>query len=193
MKHSTRRTRSRIYVIIAILIVGYIIFDKSMEDHRRLGETKAKLIAAKESIKVAPEWKLNTLTGGVFESQSLKGDVALLTFWSSSCNVCCSELPLLKSLDASYKDQGLKIVAISLDDHEDDDLRAFITGEQINYIVLRGETKVTKEFGGIDTVPQYFLIDRNGNVIKYFLGKLDENKIRPLIESTLSLSKGRNS
>lgn len=185
MKHSTRRTRSRIYVIIAILIVGYIIFDKSLEDHRRLGQTRAKIIAEKETIKVAPEWKLKTLSGGLFESQYLKGDVTLIAFWSSSCTVCLSEIPLLKTLDTTYQDQGFKIVAIAIDDRDDDDLRAFVLGKQINYIVLKADTKITKQFGEIELVPQYFLIDRDGNVTKFILGKLNENEIRPLIESAL--------
>lgn len=191
-KHSTSRTRSRIFIIIAILVVGYIIFDRMMEKYERSvegggspKELAMKQIADKEKIKVMPEWKLNNLAGGVFESSYLEGDVALITFWSSSCPVCRSELPLLKKLESQYQDKGFKIVAIALDDHEDEDLRAFVIGEGINYIVLRGNKKVTKKFGEIEVVPQSFLVDRKGNIIKYFLGKIDEKEIQPLVESAL--------
>ncbi len=192
MTKHTNRTRSRVFVIIAILVVGYIIFDRMMEKYEQsvlVGESPKsiilKQIAEKEKIKVLPEWKLHNLSGGVFESSYLKGDVALITFWSSACGVCRSELPLLKELDAQYKDKGFKIVGIALDDHDDDDLRAFVMGEKINYIVLRGDRKVTKAFGEIDVVPQSFLVDRKGNVIKYFLGKIDPKEIRSLIELAL--------
>lgn len=191
-RHSTSRTRSRVFVIIAFLVVAYIIFDRMMEKYEQsavIGSSPEliiqKQIAQKEKIKVLPEWKLNNLAGGVFESSYLKGDVALITFWSSVCGVCRSEFPLLKDLDVEYKDKGFKIVAIALDDHEDEDLRAFVIGEKINYIVLRGDRKVTKQFGEIDVVPQSFLVDRQGNVIKYFLGQIDPKEIRSLIESAL--------
>lgn len=195
-RHSTNRTRNRIYVVIAILVVGYVIYDRMMERYKYAGEhgqtgkylaeAKLKEIEEKEKIKVAPEWKLRNLSGGVFESKALEGDVALLTFWSSNCGVCRSEIPMLRDLDEKYKDKGFKIAAIALDDHEDQDLRAFVVGERIKYIVLRGDARMTKAFGRIEVVPQSFLIDRKGNVIKYFLGKINEKEIEPLIESALS-------
>lgn len=195
-RHSTNRTRNRIYVVIAILVVGYIICERMIETYHnpmgRVGsvgtsdEAVLRRIEEKEKIKVAPEWKLRNLTGGVFESKSLEGDVALITFWSSNCAVCRSEFSMLKGLQEKYKDKGFKIVAIALDDHEDQDLRALMIGEGLNYIVLRGTAKVTKKFGEIDVVPQSFLIDRKGNVVKYFLGKIREKEIEPLIESALS-------
>lgn len=195
-RHSTNRTRNRIYVVIAILVVGYVIYDRMIERyHNPMGkvgsvatsnEAVLRRIEEKEKIKVAPEWTLRNLTGELFESKSLDGDVSLITFWSSSCGVCRSELPMLKELQEKYKDRGFKVVAIALDDHEDEDLRAFVIGEQLNYIVLRGDTKVTKKFGEIDVVPQSFLIDRKGNVVKYFLGKISEKEVESLIESALS-------
>lgn len=200
--HGERRTRSRVYVVIAILVVGYVIYDKVMERYKHAGEygqtgkylkeAKLKRIEEKEKIKVAPEWRLNNLAGGVFDSEYLKGDVALITFWSSGCSVCRSEIPMMRDLDAKYKDKGFRIVAIALDDHEDEDLRAFVIGERIKYIVLRGNAKVTKAFGEIEVVPQSFLIDRKGNVIKYFLGKINEKEIEPLIEGALDFEKDKS-
>lgn len=187
--HGERKTRSRIYIIIAILVVGYVLFDRGMELYHQGGrspsEATLKMIEEKEKIKVAPTWKLNNLAGGVFDSEFLKGNVALIIFWSSSCNICCSELPLLKKLDEKYKDKGFKVVAIALDDHSDEDLQAFVLGKGLKFIVLRGDAKVSKAFGEIDVVPQTFLIDRQGNVIKYFLGKVSEEEVVPLIEAAL--------
>lgn len=188
-KHSTR-TKGRIFMVITILIVGYIIFDRLMEIYkqptRRGIPSEEAIITAKNAIKTAPQWKLNDLSGNSFNSDSLQGDVVLITFWTSTCSICRSEFPLLRKLQEEYKDNGFKVIAIALDEHEDQDLLAFTIGERLNYTVLRGNTKVAKAFGDIDIVPQSFLIDRHGNVIKFFLGKIDEAEVQRLIKSALS-------
>lgn len=182
--HHTRKTRNRIIVVLAVLVIGYLIFDKGMEKyHKKMGIHD--IILAKEEMKVAPDWSLKNFSGEVFESEYLKGDVSLIVFWVSTCHVCLSEIPLLKELDSEYKEKGFKIVAISLDELDDADLQAFVKAENIHYIVLRGDSKVTKQFGGIELVPQAFLIDRKSNIIKYFLGPIDKAEIKSLINRSL--------
>lgn len=183
IKHGTRRTKIRIYIVVSILLIAFLVFDKMRESHKK--ETEASSVAAKEQIKSMPQWKLYDLKGNLFNSEFLKGDIVLITFWSASCKICLSQVPVFKNLQAKYLDKGLKVVGIVLDERENDDIQAFVKGEGINYIVLRGDTKVAKEFGNISEVPELFLVDRNGNVIKYILGNIDETEISSLIEGLL--------
>lgn len=181
MRYYKRRTKIRLYIAICILILAFLVFDKMRENREKLiheGETAT-------SITSMPEWDLQDLEGNKMTYEFLKGDVALMTFWSIECEACLEEIPVLKALETKYSDKGFKIVAVVLDVREDVDISAFVKGEKINYIVLRGNADIVKKFAHVEEVPESFLFDRKGNLIHYKLGKLDQTQINSLIEDAL--------
>lgn len=181
MKHNTRRTKIRIYIAICILILAFLIFDK-MRENRKLSQEGTEKVTV-SSVTSMPEWDLQDLEGNKMSYEFLKGDVALITFWSIECEACLDEIPVLKDLETKYSDKGFKIVAVVLDVREDMDIAAFVKGEKINYIVLRGNADIVKKFAHVEEVPESFLFDRKGNLIYYKLGKLDQTELSLLIEN----------
>lgn len=186
MTHGTRRTKTRLYITICILILAFLVFDKMRENRAKLDqEGKSDKVAIATLIKSMPQWDLHDLEGNKVTSEFLKGNIVLINFWSIDCEPCLAEVSVLKDLQAKYADKGFKIVAIVLDVREDDDLEGFVKGEKINYIVLRGDADVVDKFAHVKEVPESFLFDRNGDLIYYNLGKLDETQVNALIESSL--------
>ena len=55
----------------------------------------------------------------------LKGQVILLDFWASWCAPCKSSFPAMQELHTKYKDKGLTIVAVSVDE-KPENMKAFL-------------------------------------------------------------------
>src|SRR5690348_18474857 len=59
---------------------------------------------------------LKDMNGHDVRLSDLKGKAILVNFWSTTCGPCQLETPELVDLAAKYKDRGLAVVGISIDD-----------------------------------------------------------------------------
>lgn len=180
MKQSTRKTKIRLYIVICIVILAFLVFDKMRE--KRAKDDNG---VSGASVTTMPQWTMRDMEGNKVSSKLFKGDVVLITFWSIDCETCLEEVTALKDLQAKYAEKGFKIVAVSLDVRDDADVKGFAKGENINYLVLRGTADTVNQFAHVKEVPESFLFNREGNLIYYNLGKIDLGKVNSLIESAL--------
>ena len=115
---------------------------------------------------LAPDFTLADLSGTPVTLSDLRGYVVLLDFWASWCDYCLSTMPHLETMRSRFADDGLVIVAVSLDRSEMD-ARAYIEGAgYTEFIVLRGslaEAEAVKtDLYGVAAIPHTFVIDRQG-------------------------------
>ncbi|MFM8413881.1 MAG: TlpA family protein disulfide reductase [Planctomycetota bacterium] len=108
------------------------------------------------------------LDGQKFDPASLAGKVVLVDFWATWCGPCVAEIPNMLTEYEKYHDKGFEIVGISLD-QDREALMNFVTERKIPWPVLHeqeGEgSHPLAEFYGINGIPQFVLIGRDGNVI----------------------------
>ena len=108
------------------------------------------------------------LDGNKFDPASLAGKVVLVDFWATWCGPCVAELPNMLTEYEKYHDKGFEIVGISLD-QDREALVNFVSERKIPWPVLHeqeGEgSHPLAEFYGINGIPQFVLIGRDGNVI----------------------------
>ena len=71
-----------------------------------------------------------------FKMADFKGKVAIVNFWATWCGPCKIEIPDFVKLYDQYKDKGLVIVGISIDDSPEQ-LQAFMKEYKMNYPVLQ--------------------------------------------------------
>lgn len=91
----------------------------------------------------------------------LRGSAVLLEFWGTWCGPCRAVLPKIKDLDAKYRDHGLVVLAISINETEDV-VAPFATQNDITF-PLGFDLTAAKAFG-VRGVPHTFLLDREGIV-----------------------------
>lgn len=130
------------------------------------------------------DFKLPTMNGDSLQLSSLKGKVFLLDFWASWCVPCRFANKSLVKLYDKYKEHGLEILSVSLDDKTKAWEKAMkkdkLTWLQIND--PQGPAGISAAKWQIHAIPSSFLIDKNGNVVGYDLEKQElENKIRELL------------
>jgi len=117
-----------------------------------------------------------------------KGKVVLLNFWATWCGPCKSEIPSFVELYSKYKDKGLVIVGVSIDDSPEQ-LQSFMKEFRMNYPVLQLKPEVEDSYGPFYGIPTSFLIARDGSICTKHLGPVSkdegEREIKALLELPL--------
>jgi thiol-disulfide isomerase/thioredoxin len=117
----------------------------------------------------APDLKAKDLDGKVLSLDTYKGKVVLLNFWATWCGPCRSEIPSLIRIQEAYKDR-LQIIGMDVDDENEEQLRAFVKKQGINYPVAMTSDTVRLSYGGIAALPTVFVINRDSKVVQKHVG-----------------------
>ena len=135
--------------------------------------------------KLVTDFSATDLDGNPISLQQYRGKVVLLDFWGVWCGFCIDEMPNLKRLHDTYKDQGFDIIGVSLDDKEPA-LRDYIKENDIQwrqiYSGKRWEEDPLAQQFKITGVPSQWLIDRDGKLITH---KARAEKLEQLVVEAL--------
>jgi thiol-disulfide isomerase/thioredoxin len=120
----------------------------------------AGFASAAEEGKPAPLFEAKLLGGEKFSTAN-PGDVVLIHYWATWCEPCRKEMPDLEAYYRRHRDEGLKIVAVSVDDPDDvgkvrEVMRAF------SFAAAMAGDVSAKGYGRIWRVPLTFVVDRQG-------------------------------
>ncbi|HJU54988.1 MAG TPA: cytochrome c biogenesis protein/redoxin [Pyrinomonadaceae bacterium] len=111
----------------------------------------------------APGIELKNMAGETVQLSSLRGRVVLLNFWATWCVPCREEIPDLNAMYRDLEGKGFTVVGASWNDTASD-IEQFKQEIKVDYpILLDGET-VGDRFGGIQSFPTTFIIDREGRI-----------------------------
>ena len=126
--------------------------------------------AVSSSMGKAPDFTLPDLDGKPFSLSSTAGKVVLIDFWATWCPPCRMGVPELQELYDRYKAKGLVIVGVSLDQGGAADVKPFVKQNGVTYPVVVGDQRVANLYGGIRGIPTMFVVDRQGNIVKKYVG-----------------------
>jgi len=94
---------------------------------------------------------------------SLKGQVILLDFWASWCGPCKKSFPAMQALHKQHAEQGLTIIAVSVDDNPKD-MQRFLKDANVSFATVRDSGHKLVAAADVSAMPTSFLIDRAGKV-----------------------------
>src|SRR5438270_2690708 len=83
--------------------------------------------------KTAPDFTLSDATGASIRLSDYKGKVVLLDFWATWCHGCNIEIPWYMEFQQKYKDKGLSVIGVAMDDDGWKSVRPFSDEKKINY------------------------------------------------------------
>jgi len=124
----------------------------------------------------APDFTLHAVTGGNVRLSEHRGEVVVLSFWSSGCGTCRRQLDALNRSLATYRSAGLEIYGVGVDDSP---ARAFdyARGIPVGFPMLLDPDKAVGKAYRVDNLPMTVLIDRSGtvrNVLRDYSAKSDD-------------------
>ena len=135
--------------------------------------------------KPAPDFRLIDSNGAPVRLSSFKGKVVLLNFWATTCGGCKTEIPWFVEFSERYKQRGLSVIGVSLDDDGWKSVRPFLKEKKLNYTVVIGSDALANQYG-VNEMPVTLLIGRDGQIAYSHTGVVDksqcEEEIRSLLE-----------
>ncbi len=147
----------------------------------------------------APDFALEDLGGKKVSLGSYKGRAVLINFWATWCAPCKIETPWLVDLRNQYAAQGFEILGISTDDidrgdpvklgTEKKEIAHFVQQMHMPYPVLIEGDTLSKPYGGLDSLPESFFVDRKGTVVAVQLGLTSKDEIEANIKKALGTGK----
>jgi thiol-disulfide isomerase/thioredoxin len=128
----------------------------------------------------APRFNAKTTDGEKFTNDSLKGQVVLLQFWTTWCPYCRREQPLVDSLDKEFRDQGLVVLAVDVNESKKTVKKYLEQNPRSCRVVLTEDTNLAAMYAA-KSFPIYVVIDRDGNVVATQHGAGGEHPLRSLL------------
>ena len=128
--------------------------------------------------KRAPELKTKSIEGADFDLRELRGQVVLLDFWTTWCGPCKREFPVLQKLHDEFREAGLSVVGINVDDDQST-LGEVVKSIGLPYPVIPlASSHDLVTLLAINAFPTVVLIDREGKVVSYEVGARGEAALR---------------
>lgn len=117
----------------------------------------------------APPFSLLDERGVQVGLEQYRGKVVYLDFWASWCGPCRQSFPWMNSMQATYRDRGLHIVAINVD-AKAVDAKKFLAETPAQFEVLYDGAGKTPRAYGVKGMPSSYLIDRQGRIVSVHNG-----------------------
>ncbi len=135
----------------------------------------------------APEVTFETLSGEQIELASLRGQAVLVKFWATNCVTCIQQMPDTQQYFETYNPQGLEVVAVAMSYDRPEFVRQFTATRELPFTVaIDADGSVAEGFEGVQLTPIAFVIDRNGRILKRYLGLYDKSDMIKTIETALA-------
>ena len=167
---------------LALLIVPLILHTAELDWKAK---TAAKDDTAKKSEHAANlDLVFKDMNGVDVRLPDYKGKVILLNVWATWCGPCELEIPELVEAYSKYKDQGVVVLGLSLDDPAET-LRAYAPKKNMNYPLLLWDDKFDDAYGPIVGVPITFFIGRDGMISRRHFGPVTKERIDQEIKALL--------
>jgi thiol-disulfide isomerase/thioredoxin len=123
--------------------------------------------------KRAPDYR--TLRLGTRDSVSIReaaaGHVTLVNIWATWCVPCRAEMPAMEQLYQELGPRGLRILAVSIDESGAEDVRSFVNELGLSFDILHDENGGIQRVYQTTGVPESFLLDRDGVIVKKVIGE----------------------
>jgi cytochrome c biogenesis protein CcmG/thiol:disulfide interchange protein DsbE len=142
----------------------------------------------------APAFTLDRLDrDGQLAVADLKGKAVVVNFWASWCSPCRDEAPVLQKTYERYRDQGLVVLGVDVNDFRQD-ARRFMKRYGLSYPVVYDGKGSTVGKWGVRGFPETFFVDRTGKLVgERIEGAVDIERNRDAFQRGVALALGNTS
>lgn len=131
---------------------------------------------------MAPAYSARSIDGREVSLASLRGKVVVFNVWATWCQPCLREMPSLERAYQQLKDEGLEVVAVSVDappggfdsmGNPGGDVRAFASHFGLSFTILHDPKRTVERKFSVFALPTTILIDRSGRIAQRVYGGAD--------------------
>jgi len=145
------------------------------------------LLAACAKIQSAPPSAFLLTDGSTLSDQAWRGQVTLVNFWATTCTTCVKEMPALSETYLKYHARGLETVAVAMQYDPPQWVHNFARSRQLPFkVALDATGQHARDWGDVQLTPTTFVVDRQGRIVKRYLGEPDWPALHRLLEQLLA-------
>ena len=135
----------------------------------------------------APPSTFVLLDGSKSTTADLKGKVTLVNFWATTCVSCVKEMPQLAATYDKFKSRGFETVAVAMIYDPPSYVVSFAQSRQLPFKVAIDNTgEVARAWGDIKITPTTFIVNKNGQIVKRYIGEPDFDALHQLLDKLLN-------
>jgi cytochrome c biogenesis protein CcmG, thiol:disulfide interchange protein DsbE len=173
---------SKQWILVAAIVASLVVGATALA---RFGSQPEGLSVGKQ----APDFRAIDLATGdsVSLHERYRGSVTLVNVWATWCAPCRIEMPSMEQAYQVLAPQGFKIAAVSIDEGGPEDVQAFGRELGLTFDLLQDRSTHIAQLYQTTGVPESFLLDRDGIIVKRIIGPHDWSSPvnRSLIERLL--------
>lgn len=137
--------------------------------------------------KQAPDSRFVLIDGSTLTSQDLKGKVTLVNFWATTCVSCVKEMPMITDTYNQFKDRGFETIAVAMSYDPPEWVLNFAQTRQLPFKVALDNTgEIARNWGDVRLTPTTFIVDKQGRIIKRYVGEPDFRALHQLLDKLLA-------
>lgn len=137
----------------------------------------------------APESTFVLLDGSKVSTADFKGKVTLVNFWATSCTTCVAEMPQVIATYDKYKSKGFDTVAVAMSYDPPAYVVNYAETRKLPFKVAIDNTgAVAKAWGDVKLTPTTYIVDKQGRIVKRYVGEPDFAELHLLIDKLLTAS-----
>ena len=135
--------------------------------------------------KVQLHFTLKGVDGKPEDLTKFDGKIRVVDFWATWCPPCRVAVPHLNEIYRKYKDRGVTVIGISVDDNPRV-VTAFEKESPIEYTSLMSSEDAEQAFGSIVGLPSTYILDREGRVYRSYVGAFPPEELEEDLEALLA-------
>ncbi|MEN7526614.1 TlpA disulfide reductase family protein [Cupriavidus sp. DL-D2] len=133
-----------------------------------------------------PDATFTLLSGQKVSTGDLKGKVYLVNFWATSCVTCVKEMPQMIDTYKQFKDKGLDFVAVAMNYDPPMYVANYAKTRELPFkVAMDSDGTNAKAFGDVQLTPTTFVVDKNGKILKRYVGEPEWDALHKLLEGAL--------
>jgi peroxiredoxin len=148
----------------AIAVAGYVAFNSTQH---------------------VPNATFTLLSGQKLTTSDLKGKVYLINFWATDCDTCIKEMPQMVDTYNRFKDRGLEFVAVAMKYDAPMYVVNYAQTRQLPFKVAMDDGSAAAQFGNVQLTPTTFVVDKNGTILKRYVGEPKFSELDQLLKKAL--------
>jgi peroxiredoxin len=132
-----------------------------------------------------PDATFTLLSGQKVSTGDLKGKVYLINFWATNCDTCMKEMPQMVDTYNRYKGKGLEFVAVAMSYDAPMYVNNYAQTRRLPFKVAMDDGSAAKQFGNVQLTPTTFVVDREGKILKRYVGEPSFEELDALLNKAL--------
>jgi thiol-disulfide isomerase/thioredoxin len=158
--------------VVALVLVAY-------------GYRTGVRIRSADKAPVAEGLVLVDTLGAAVDLGSMSGRIVVVNLWASWCGFCRMEIPSLRDLQRKYREQGVTVLGVNLEEGGSEELLARVRDLEIDYPVARPVAPLSGPFAGGSALPHTWIVDRQGRVRASHSGYASGRSLEKAVEKLL--------